>query len=146
MKAFFSLTALSISALCLWGSTEGDCDVEVYTMFTYYKNQRGNYELCKVDVNGCRGECYNSYTHFPHKVSDNYDKPNDHCEWSYRNCAVLNSDKVVKELRDCIPVSGGISAFDPRNPWTVLVSDANSCHCSSRIIGEGASDCSLPFA
>ena len=149
MRVFWSLTALSISALCLCGSfplTEGGCDVKVYKMFAYYKDEGGNYERCKVDVSGCRGECYNSYEHFPHKVSDNYDDPNEDCQWSYRGCIATNYDNTVKELHDCSPVSGGSSAFDPNNPWTVVISDVNSCTCSSRIYGEGADGCSLPFA
>lgn len=137
MEVCWSLRALLISSLCLWGTlqmTEG-CDTKDFTLFAYY-NHEGNWERCKVRVTGCMGRCYNSYEHFAHKESDNYDSPEENCKWKYRNCIETVTDTSATSLFGCSPVSGGTSAFDN---WTVVVKHATACTCSSLTSGEGTS-------
>lgn len=135
MEVCWSLRALMISTLCLWAvqMTEG-CATKDFTLFAYY-NDDGNWEKCKVKVTGCMGGCYNSYEHFAHKESDNYDTPEEHCQWKYRTCVNLNTQTSATPLFGCSPVSGsGSSGFDD---WTVAVTHATACSCSSLDIGEG---------
>lgn len=137
---------LLIGALCFWACylllAEADCIKKEYTKFAFYKHQ-GNWEKCKVKIDGCRGDCHNDYEHLPHKVADNFNKPEDNCKWSYRQCKYTATTTNTKDLYSCVPVSGGTSAYSSSSPWTVNVKDASSCHCGSTVDGEGAGDCPL---
>ena len=147
--AVSSARALLIVAVFLSFSAyrgECGCSVKTVTLPVYYDN--GQFmEECRVKLDACYGNCYNSYTHKPHKQGD-YTSADRNCGWSYKKCESQSSTTISKDLYSCNPVnqpSGTSSQFDTSNPWSVNVVSADSCQCSSETAQSVASYCPLDF-
>ena len=146
--AVSSARALLIVAVFLsFSAYRGECGciVKEVTLPVYYDNGQFT-EKCNVKLDSCYGNCYNSYTHHPHKKSD-YTSADLNCGWSYKKCESQSSTTISKNLYNCNPPSSTSSAsqFDTSNPWSVNVVSADSCQCSSETSQSGASYCPLAF-
>ena len=140
MKTVLLIVIVVIASLRL---AFGTCALKQYTLFAYYQPNGGYIERCKVKLYACRGDCHNTYSFHPHKQGD-YSTATLNCGWVYRTCEVQAHSSQTADLYGCSPVdSSQQTQFDPLNPWTVVTNDATSCYCSSEVVGDGSSDCTL---
>lgn len=112
------------------------CEPKQLTKYVYHYPPDGHKEKCKVNFHYCRGYCDNDYKHNPHGTHQLSDARLN-CSWFYRRCEVIKHNEIIAPLFGCVKdnPAHGSSAFDPSEPWTVLVSNSTACGCGAGTFG-----------